>query len=273
MKSPTPIQITIAKPCTQDWNAMSVTPSGRYCTQCDHTVIDFAGMSDAQMLQTIAAAKGKVCGRFRATQLDRPMDLPWVPQQRVWPRIALSAFLMMAAMPHSLLSQMPPMAATYPTQADEQELVVLDGMQMMVKDIPIADANLLRLRIRVLDERTSLPMPFARISVNGIQESGYTDTTGVWELAMPTPKSDTTIGIMASAREYLNSEIEFKTDTLPEEVVIYIKMETILLGGIFLPTRADWKQLSRAEKIHWKAVGVYPRKKLSRQDRKWIRSM
>ena len=50
---------------------MKPDEGGRFCGQCQKTVIDFSGMTDEAVMQTMAQQVGNVCGRFREDQLNR----------------------------------------------------------------------------------------------------------------------------------------------------------------------------------------------------------
>lgn len=52
---------------------MRPVEGGRFCGSCQQTVVDFTTMTDAEVIQAMSRQKGRVCGRFRAEQLNRPL--------------------------------------------------------------------------------------------------------------------------------------------------------------------------------------------------------
>ncbi len=65
----------IPQPCPESWAAMLPTATGRHCTACAKTVVDFTLKTDAEILAYLAgAANGRTCGRFAAGQLERPLQ-------------------------------------------------------------------------------------------------------------------------------------------------------------------------------------------------------
>lgn len=71
------VQISIPKPCHEDWQAMLPEDKGRFCLSCQKTVIDFSAMSDAEILKHIANSSKSICGNFAPDQLDRSIvELP-----------------------------------------------------------------------------------------------------------------------------------------------------------------------------------------------------
>lgn len=68
------IMITIPEPCSETWSEMRVVDDcHRHCAACDRTLTDFAQMSDDELLIFFKHAQGKICGRFRQDQLNRPL--------------------------------------------------------------------------------------------------------------------------------------------------------------------------------------------------------
>lgn len=69
-----PVTVSVKTPCHENWDAMSKVPNGRFCNACHTAVVDFSVMTDAQIHEYFRNAKGKVCGNFRQSQLERPLQ-------------------------------------------------------------------------------------------------------------------------------------------------------------------------------------------------------
>jgi hypothetical protein len=68
----TKFKITIPKPCHEDWNSMSKEETGRFCSSCTKTVVDFTKMKSPEIQQYFAQNQDqKVCGRFKNEQVNR----------------------------------------------------------------------------------------------------------------------------------------------------------------------------------------------------------
>ena len=50
MKQPE-LKITIQNPCSENWDAMHLQTTGRYCETCSTLVVDFTKMSDEELIQ------------------------------------------------------------------------------------------------------------------------------------------------------------------------------------------------------------------------------
>lgn len=70
----TALKINIQEPCHEDWNLMSPKEKGRHCSLCEKTVFDFTSKTDEQIIKTFQS-EGKLCGRFKSTQLNRELVL------------------------------------------------------------------------------------------------------------------------------------------------------------------------------------------------------
>lgn len=71
------VSISIPEPCHQSWDLMSpVDNLHRHCGSCDKVLTDFSGMSDTELVLWLKHSKGKMCGRYAPSQLNRAMTLP-----------------------------------------------------------------------------------------------------------------------------------------------------------------------------------------------------
>lgn len=68
------IKIQIPEPCHEDWNKMTPTQKGRFCKVCTKEVIDFSKTNDEDLVKKVMQGE-KLCGRFKASQLNREMKL------------------------------------------------------------------------------------------------------------------------------------------------------------------------------------------------------
>lgn len=74
MEKKTPLQLQIQEPCTQSWSGMTPDDRGRFCGACSKTVVDFSSYTDQQLIEFFTERRTeRVCGQFKAGQLDRPV--------------------------------------------------------------------------------------------------------------------------------------------------------------------------------------------------------
>jgi hypothetical protein len=91
------INLTIPKPCHENWDQMSPAEQGRFCGACQKTVIDFTNRSDRELAAFFKKPMGSVCGRFHQDQLNREIAVPkkQIPWLRYFFHIAWPAFILM----------------------------------------------------------------------------------------------------------------------------------------------------------------------------------
>lgn len=73
------LKLSIPTPCHEDWNKMTPDETGRHCSVCVKSVVDFTNMSDEEVKYFFLNKKEdeRVCGRFKQTQLHRiTIELP-----------------------------------------------------------------------------------------------------------------------------------------------------------------------------------------------------
>lgn len=95
MKRTSTFSVTIPQPCNERWSEMTPTEQGRFCQSCQHQVIDFTKMTDAQIVRYLTKQQGRVCGRMQNFQLNRNLLPPQI-ETKSWLQkmIALVAFIM-----------------------------------------------------------------------------------------------------------------------------------------------------------------------------------
>lgn len=90
------LQLSIPKPCHENWDAMTPVQQGKFCGSCQKQVVDFSNMSDRQVAEFFKKpSTGSVCGRFMTDQLERDIAIPKkrIPWFKYFFQFALPAFL------------------------------------------------------------------------------------------------------------------------------------------------------------------------------------
>lgn len=65
------LKITIPKPCSENWNKMTIKEKGRFCSSCSKTVIDFTKKNTTEIKRYLVENKNEqICGHFYKKQLD-----------------------------------------------------------------------------------------------------------------------------------------------------------------------------------------------------------
>lgn len=64
-------EVTIAEPCSQNWDEMEKGAGFNFCKACSKNVIDFSGYNNAEIIQVLANSGSSVCGRLSQSQLNQ----------------------------------------------------------------------------------------------------------------------------------------------------------------------------------------------------------
>ncbi|GAB3842647.1 carboxypeptidase-like regulatory domain-containing protein [Hymenobacter jeollabukensis] len=197
------IHVQIPRPCGEAWEAMTPTTQGRHCAACQHTVTDFTQRTDAEILALLRqAAGGRVCGRFRAEQLDRALvHAPAAaPRWRAWvlAAAALWGLLPTAARSQELRSTHSggPVPAGGGRTADLTEQlpnaavsgnpdVSSDTTRKMPPGGTMAPLYLQHISGRVIEAHSGETMPGVTVRVAGTTVGVSTNADGYYELDAP----------------------------------------------------------------------------------------
>jgi hypothetical protein len=69
------LQITIPKPCHENWEKMTLNQKGKFCMSCQKNVVDFTKASDREIVLACAGNE-KLCGRFTNLQINQKIISP-----------------------------------------------------------------------------------------------------------------------------------------------------------------------------------------------------
>ena len=68
--------IHLPQACPESWTEMTATATGRHCARCQENVVDFTRMTEAEVVLFLREHPLVSCGRFRESQLGRPLLAP-----------------------------------------------------------------------------------------------------------------------------------------------------------------------------------------------------
>ena len=235
------IKLNIADPCHEDWKKMTPNEQGRFCDSCAKPVMDFSKSTDLEIVQFLETHKGqKTCGRFKATQLDRPIYRPYAEPS--YSNFSLRTALLGATLT-SLLSlesckepvKMGEVAATNVTEqsscsmrSNESEMV-LGGVE--IETYNHSDEHLMS---GIVVDAVGGKIEKAKLtlfSATGV-EIGKTTTKidGSFRLELNWEKKPSYVQV--SSDEYLTVTIRLNRTEVLQEMKIVLKAEMMIRGDI-----------------------------------------
>lgn len=214
----TPLKIVIPDPCHEDWKEMHPVPgtTARHCDSCVKNVVDFTGFTDAQIHAYVRENKGKLCGRFRPDQLQRPLRAVSAPTKSPLKVAAAAAGLLLAATGCETQSSAsdtvgPPIVETE---------VLFDGLTALT---PPRTGDI------ALEEASSLPTPPAPAPEIAIPVAGGIKAS----LPPPPPPMEEVETIEGELNiEELSEALNLNDDS--SQVLVTMEEEEVLMGDISL---------------------------------------
>lgn len=137
--------ISLINSCHEDWNKMTPTERGKFCNNCQKTVIDFTGYTDAQLHTFFNSSKcGNVCGRFYDDQLNRSIATPPQGNRMYQWLMRMSAVLLLSQSQQASAKAAPsPIHTTADTikqndkAAIEKEIAAAEAERKEIKNIKV----------------------------------------------------------------------------------------------------------------------------------------
>jgi hypothetical protein len=186
------IQLTIPKPCHENWDNMSSVQQGKFCGSCQKQVVDFISMSDRQVAEFFKKpSTGSVCGRFMTDQLDRSIEIPKkrIPWLKYFFQFVIPAFLF--SIKASSQKTKGRIAITKVTK-DTTKIPILMGKiarpvctTPLMGDVEFIPEEITKpagiIQLLVVDVKGN-PIPYASIETGVIGKGGVTNKNGVFRL-------------------------------------------------------------------------------------------
>jgi hypothetical protein len=192
---------------------MHQQPGGKYCGNCQKTVVDFTLMSDADLANFFKKKQGHVCGRFYDDQLDKQIAIPKraLPWLKYFFTITLPAFL-------------------YAHKSYGQIEVIKAAIELPDKNPNTSDTNIISIDKSVLtgnvsDEKGEA-IPYASVLIKGTKIGTVTDVKGDFYLKV----SQFPISLFISAVGYEPNYFVINNENISRIKLFKIRQQ--LLGDV-----------------------------------------
>ncbi len=231
MKVRKSITLQIPKPCSKDWDKMLPLDAGRFCQNCNRTVIDLSHYSDGQLRDYLTSNPGKICGQLSPYQINREILCETAVKRKSFlPQLFLSIALYLG-FNNDLESGTKSFAQPQLTLNDKKDRFPL--LFSAQEKVPADSLNYVYGTIR--DKQTKAPLQFVsvRIQMNdSIIGGGASDTNGKFKVFIPGKLINQELLLGVLYLGYENEELKFSAKKLPFEMKIDLEASNILLGEI-----------------------------------------
>ncbi|MEP6466056.1 MAG: carboxypeptidase-like regulatory domain-containing protein [Parafilimonas sp.] len=227
----------IPKPCHADWNKMTPTQQGKFCGTCNKQVVDFSLMSDNQILNFLSNQSGKLCGRFDAEQLQRPLVETKIKKKKSW-WMALTLPLLFLFDRSNAQNRKVVGDTTYTVPSKQEIKQILIGKVAVPRPqqsnssltgvISTGYLNLVVIKGKVLDENNEV-VPFATIKQKETENAVVADADGNFSIIIEKSNTDIILTSSAIGLETTDQKINFSQDSI---IIVMMRMIRELTGDV-----------------------------------------
>lgn len=200
------LHLNIPQPCHENWDKMTPSQQGRFCSACAKEVVDFTTMSDTEVLHYFLDKKNeKVCGRMYPDQLNRSITKPVYPEKKKWWYWNYAAMFLVMFQKSN--------AATVHGGLGVEHSMIEHKPKFSVKELYHFSKDKLLPVIKVITgkvtDENGEPVPFASIKIKGSVNGISADANGAYSI-----KADTERDVLqVSAAGYEAYELVLKNAT------------------------------------------------------------
>lgn len=236
-------QITVPKPCHENWNGMSKTQQGKFCQSCNKEVVDFTKLTTSEISRKVFS-KDNLCGRFKEDQLNKEIA---TSKKHALSKIAASIVLVSA------------ITASEPifSQSKKDTIIIKNHQKENVFINDNSDDDFFEIKGKVKGE--SLDFPGVNIVLKGTNIGTQTDFDGNFSIKIPNKKTKSTI-LVFSYLGYKNQEIDVLAIKKP--LVVELEEDDVFLGEVVITT--GMIAIEKKPNV-FKKIGNFFRKKENRK--------
>ena len=222
------LQLAIPEPCHENWQQMTPTDQGRFCTACAKEVIDFSMMTDTEVLNYFTTlTHDKVCGRALPSQLDRTISKPKDPKKRLfWYWNYMVMFCMFFGKVNSTKAQGNTQVVT---AADLNKIKPTDIYNALAGKVGEVAVNASRIITGKVTDIDGNPISFASVKIKGTSTGVSADANGAYSLKIRTGAileisgaGFKTVEVHVGTGTEVNTVLEKDPDAKLKEVVVTV---------------------------------------------------
>ncbi len=223
----TTYQINIENPCHEQWDKMTETEQGHFCSHCSKTVIDFTQLSDKEIIRILQQQSGNMCGRFFDYQLNKDIIAPSIFRNRHFP-IILTGLLLLGVTDFAFAK--PPLKPSTEFSIQTNNTRDLEEY-FSEEDFPKDNTdNIIEGKITNFSTKGKISDVLVQIKNTSISTS--TNKDGYYRLTIPANQLSSQITLVVSCIGYVDQEVVINQKKLPIRKDIVLRIQSFILGKI-----------------------------------------
>jgi CarboxypepD_reg-like domain len=228
------LTVQIPDPCRQRWDTMQAGEEGRFCSNCQKTVIDFTALSDRELVQWLNQPGQTTCGRFRPEQLNRPLPIAASASSSGWSQ-RLGLFMLgvigwqTAQAQTGQTAQPTPVMSLRPTSGQAAATSIQAGAERVINGSVVS-----RRETGEFD-----PLPGVSVQIKGTSRSVSTDQSGSFQLRIPAELQTAPLTILARYIGFTTKEIELRPEA--QAVTVILQEDTNVMGEVIVGSYTNKK--------------------------------
>jgi hypothetical protein len=236
-------KLSIDNPCSQEWQTMSPAHEGRFCSNCSQSVIDFTHHADAELLEAMNRSQGRLCGRLRESQLNRPIYPARVKKQSNWLKWLTGLFLLNGFNQLSAANQ----HTVNLSWNSEQSVIDKEQKKEKKKNKVHKDTLKKILQGTILDSATRKPLAYATVIIRDTKTRASTDTNGKFQIIIPEYLQRNLIYIDISSVGYQQVEFTIPRKKSPANLEVLLQTnEDAFMGEVIITRKRKWWQRKKS---------------------------
>jgi hypothetical protein len=219
--------IQIPKPCNENWNEMTPTQKGMFCSNCQKEVINYEYYSHFQLAKTIQNSEG-ICGRFTIQQLDCELD---TSKKNYFQRLgmALGITSLLFSTPIFSQSQKPKVEIN---DKKETELTKQDTLKGSIE----FSGTIYEKTLNAQQKLDSIPLPGVNVVQKNAKNGVQTNIDGEFKISIPVNDFENNVILICSYIGMDNKQIEiFPTNR--KLIIEMIQGPEVLMGEVIFVKR------------------------------------
>ena len=249
------VKIQIPQPCSERFDQMPEEGEGRHCSKCDRTLIDYTSLSESELAKVFMEKKGKICGQFHPSQLNKPLRI--APNYRKPYQWKAASVLLAGLLSASNLSA--------------QNISVIDAKVPVEQNVintkteligPIDTRKIAAVSGTIEDYETGETLIFANVLLKGTAIGTTTDMDGNFQLDIPEANRAAEIVLVVSYIGYQTKEItindasealriQLDDDSYAVVLAAKMKISQCVLVGMVVAVRYEDDDRNQEGIVEW----------------------